>query len=142
MCSLHFLLKYISCTPRLRSQRTPYTLLVFSHSDFSYHLPVLSSLPYSTSTCIFSSLSLLVCLCNCVAFCAVFCACHPRTQAGRSPPSPQRQRAAQPYKYKYQICIKQSDGIQQRCVSSKSAGNHNPILVAVSAHKYHQIPGV
>lgn len=42
-----------------------------------------------------------VCLCNCVAFCAVFCACHPRTQAGRSPPSPQRQRAAQPYEYKY-----------------------------------------
>lgn len=83
----------------------------FLVQTFSHHtrLSYLAYL-YLSLSLLFSSLSLLVSLCNCVAFCAVFCACHPRKQAGRSPPSPQRQRAAQPYEYKYKICI-QSDVI-------------------------------
>lgn len=80
---------------------------------------LLFRLPYLSVSLLFSSLSLFVSLCNCVAFCAVFCACHPRKQTGRSPPSPQRQRAAQPYEYKYKICI-QSD-VRRDCGWQESA---------------------
>lgn len=102
-----FFLRYISRTSPAFSTHPPFFPRFLLVQTF---LTILASLylAYLYLSVLFSSLSLLVSLCNCVAFCAVFCACHPRKQAGRSPPSPQRQRAAQPYEYKYKICI-QSD---------------------------------